>query len=555
MTSNRFPNNLLYQFLLYVTVTSFLSGCAYFNNHSENESRPPRKSPTQEFIQQVKNDIRPISEATVNQQITDSLMTEYRKSDKRSNRKDSTPLDISAKNLDAKTFFRSLMLQSQHNIIVSDGVSGAITLNLKNVTLDEIFSLVRVMYGYSISLIGNTYFIQKPELTTRVFELNYVNLVRRSASFTQVNSGQVGSPNNRNNNNNNGNNNAVVNGQNDQGSAMTSGTQIRTEQINEVWKEIEKTLKTITGEKSGRRIIVSPNTNLVIVKAMPNELAQIENFLSRAELGLQRQVILEAKILEVSLDESFQSGINWETLADVNSGSLLRVATSGNSLLDPAQMGGAFQFSYEGTDFDGVIELLETQGDVKVLSSPRVSTVNNQKAVIKVGQDEFFVTDISTTTVAGTATTTTPEVTLTPFFSGIALDVTPQISGNDSVILHVHPAISEVQDQTKRLQVAGEELTLPLALNSIRETDSIVKARNGQVIVIGGLMQNRVETQNQGLPILGSIPIIGRLFSQQREIARKSELIILIKPTIASQEKHRRLIDDVITRAQHFESR
>ncbi len=106
-------------------------------------------------------------------------------------------------------------------------------------------------------------------------------------------------------------------------------------------------------------------------------------------------------------------------------------------------------------DFAAFIELLETQGDVQVLSSPRIATINNQKAVIKVGSDEFFVTDISSTTVTGTATTTSPDITLTPFFSGIALDVTPQIDAGGRVTLHVHPTISQVTDQQKTITVAG----------------------------------------------------------------------------------------------------
>jgi len=180
-----------------------------------------------------------------------------------------------------------------------------------------------------------------------------------------------------------------------------------------------------------------------------------------------------------------------------------------------------------------MIDLLETQGLVQVLSSPRISTINNQKAVIKVGTDEFFVTDISSTTVAGAgSSTTSPDVTLTPFFSGIALDVTPQIDGNNNIVLHVHPSISEVEDQEKLLTLGADKITLPLAKSTIRESDSIIRARSGQVVVIGGLMQTQMRDSDSGIPLLKDTPGIGNLFKQRDMKNRKTELIILIRPII-----------------------
>jgi len=170
---------------------------------------------------------------------------------------------------------------------------------------------------------------------------------------------------------------------------------------------------------------------------------------------------------------------------------------------------------------------------VQVLSSPRISTMNNQKAVIKVGSDEFFVTRVSSNnTTTGTTTTTTPEIELTPFFSGIALDVTPQIDAAGEVILHVRPAVSEVVDQTKTLTVFGQEQRLPLAFSSMRESDSIVRAKNGQIIVIGGLMQDVQRDNQAGLPVLGDLPGIGHMFRHTQKSRRKSELVILLKPVV-----------------------
>jgi len=151
-----------------------------------------------------------------------------------------------------------------------------------------------------------------------------------------------------------------------------------------------------------------------------------------------------------------------------------------------------------------------------------------------VGTDEFFVTDVSsTTTSTSSSTSDTPDITLTPFFSGIALDVTPHIGEDSEVILHVHPSISKVEDQTKVVTLGESgDLVLPLAFSTIRETDSIVRAQSGQVIVIGGLMEERTQLLDAGVPMLKDIPGLGKLFNQERDITEKVELVILLKPKI-----------------------
>jgi MSHA biogenesis protein MshL len=158
--------------------------------------------------------------------------------------------------------------------------------------------------------------------------------------------------------------------------------------------------------------------------------------------------------------------------------------------------------------------------------------MNNQKAIIKVGTDEFFVTDVSTTTITGTSTTSTPNIELTPFFSGIALDVTPQISNAGDVMLHIHPSVSDVTDQQKNITIAGVAQTLPLARSSVRESDSVVQAKNGQLVVIGGLMQNQESDTDAKTPALGDLPLVGALFRHKRISGKKSELVILLRPQV-----------------------
>ncbi len=179
-----------------------------------------------------------------------------------------------------------------------------------------------------------------------------------------------------------------------------------------------------------------------------------------------------------------------------------------------------------------------------MLSSPRVSTMHNQKAVIKAGSDEFFVTGVSSNTTTGTATTTTVDVELTPFFSGVALDVTPQISDDGDVLMHIHPTVSDVTDQQKELSVRGQTDSLPLALSQIRESDSIVRAHSGQVIVIGGLMRQTRHEQDYKTPLLGDIPGLGKLFRSERKQNSTVELVILLRPLVVDDNAWPQIVKD-----------
>ncbi len=467
-----------------------------------------------------------------------------------------TRFDVVADGVEASAFFAGLVAGSSTNMVIHPGVTGTISLRLKSVSLPEVLDVVQQVYGYHYRPTVGGYQILPNDMQTRIFEVDYLTLKRSGTSMTRVSSGQVSD----------GTSDSSDSSSTDSSSSSsydgTYGSQITTKSDVDFWPNFQQTLEQLIGTEDGRKVIVQPQAGLVVVRALPRELDIVTNYLQQTEGTLQRQVILEAKIIEVELSDGFQTGINWGSLVH-NGTNLARVGqvgggtsisgglseiSGGYTNLDPenpsaisglvsSAFGGVFSAAVELDDFQAFIEAVKTQGDVQVLSSPRVSTLNNQKAVIKVGTDEFFVTDISSDTVTGTTTTTTPDITLTPFFSGIALDVTPQISAGGAVTLHIHPTVSEVVDQTKVITVSGQEQSLPLAFSSVRESDTIVRARSGQVVVIGGLMKNSTTTETASVPLLGDIPGIGWLFRHQKDVARKSELIILLKPQVVIQDQ------------------
>lgn len=455
--------------------------------------------------------------------------------------------DVSANDVDARVFFPSLVQGTPLSVAVHPEVEGTISLSLKGVTLSEAIQVVEDIYGYEVSREGRVLRVFPAGMRTETFPLNYLYMERDGLSLTSVSSGRISDNNsnsntNNNNNSNNGNssnnsgNNNSNNGSNSNNNSDSSnGTFIRSRTKTDFWGDLKETLTAIIGDTgNGRQVVVTPQAGLVTIRAFPSELRQVRSFLNSAETHLQRQVILEAKILEVTLSDDFQQGIQWENVlghvgnTNINFGTT--AGTVGNKVT--STLGGVTSLSIKGSDFTTMINLLDTQGDVDVLSSPRVTASNNQKAVIKVGTDEYFVTDVSSTTVAGTTPVTTPQVELTPFFSGIALDVTPQIDKDGNVLLHVHPSVIDVKEQTKNIKVSNESLELPLAQSEIRESDTVIRAASGDVVVIGGLMKSEnVEVVSQ-VPLLGDIPLLGELFKNRSKQKKKTELIILLKPTV-----------------------
>ncbi|MCP5149360.1 MAG: pilus (MSHA type) biogenesis protein MshL [Ectothiorhodospiraceae bacterium] len=481
---------------------------------------------------------------------------------------------IKVKDAPAPQFFMGLVEGTRLNMVVHPDVGGQLTLDLKDVTIADVMEVVRNVYGYEYRSTRVGYEVLPQRLRSRIYQVNFLNMRRVGASQTRVSSGQVTDTGARSSSTDDGTTTT-----DSQRQGRVTGTEINTLQPEtSFWQELASSIDAILGGAPGRSVVVNPQSGVVVVRAMPNELREVEEYLTTTQAIAQRQVILEAKILEVKLNDRFRQGINWAGLVGVGSGSITAGQVGGATILEqggasairgntgdlnPAALapivgtaagafGGMFTLALALNDFTAFIELLDTQGDVHVLSSPRIATLNNQKAVIKVGSDEFFVTDVSNTTVTGTTTTTTPSVELTPFFSGIALDVTPQISAAGDILLHVHPAISEVRDQQKAITIGAVTQTLPLAFSTVRESDSIVRARSGQVVVIGGLMQTSARNGTSDAPLAGA-PVVGNLFRHRNDEVERTELVILLKPVVVDgPQQWVSAIEDSATRIEHI---
>lgn len=314
---------------------------------------------------------------------------------------------------------------------------------------------------------------------------------------------------------------------------------------------------TVTDE--GKSVLVQPLTGIIIVTAFPHELDRIEEFINAAQESLRREVIIQVQFLEVVLNKGFQYALDFNTFGQQANNPLtgsgeFRGDSDGGLGSNNDQAGqllsansgiegisNPLQFSTNFSDFDAVFQLLQTRGTTQVISSPQLRVLNNQKAIFQDGAQEFFQTQADTTTVASANNTTTnANNNLQQFFSGISMDITPQISANGEITLHVHPIISAVDEQTK--SIAGQ--TVPLALTTTREIDSVIKAENGKIVVLGGLAFERNINETAGIPGVSRVPVLGDALEQRQTQSVKSEFIILLKPIVASEIGDRNLLNE-----------
>jgi MSHA biogenesis protein MshL len=453
----------------------------------------------------------------------------------------------------AAQVFLAIASGSRYSLVVHPEVKGEITVDLKNVSAREALDTLRELYGYDYRIDGLRIMVLPNTLQTRLFQVNYLAGKRQGMTEMRVSSTAMAS-----NETGSGTTTSATGGAQG-GQRKPDTSRLTTNFENDLWAELKTALTTLVGTADGRSVLVNPISGVIIVRALPAEIRGVEGYLKATQLVVERQVMLEAKILEVLLNDAFQTGINWAQAGRLGDKFVTSSANLGGATFPPnpsnlplfpssfadvgalglAGLTSPIGIAFQTSNFAAILQFLETQGELQVLSSPRIATLNNQKAVLKVGTDEFFVTNVSTTTTVSTATVTTPTLTLEPFFSGITLDVTPQIDAEDNIILHVHPSISDVTEQQKVIKLGAQtgDITLPLASSKVNETDSIVRVSNGNIVAIGGLFTQVQRRKDTGLPGAAGVPGIGDVLGQRSSSLAKGEIVILIKPTIIEDNR------------------
>lgn len=506
-------------------------------------------------------------------------------------------IDLLVNNAQARDVFLAIVADTRYSMLMHPDVSGTLSVTLRGVTITEALEAIRDVYGFDFKIDGRRITVYAPTLQTRIFTINYPHSLRSGSSDLRVSSGAMLASGGSSGNN------AINNAASPAGSTGSSGgsgTQLESSRLStssrsDYWAEMLEAVKAMIGTGTGRSVIASPQAGIMAVRAMPEELRQVEKFLKAAQLSVERQVMLEAKIVEVELRDGFQSGIDWSGFKNGKrtTGAIGSIGSAGKTWSDgsiadnnvlvngvtrnipgftpgagalladalslPAAGGGLFGLALATDGFQAVLGFLETRGDIQILSSPRIATLNNQKALLKVGTDEYFVTNVTggarTFTPGQTeASVTAPSLTLTPFFSGISLDVTPQIDEANNITLHVRPSVTTVTEKTKQVDLGSTgNYKLPLASSAVNESDTMVRIQDGNIVAIGGLMQVESSRTASGLPGSTDLPVLSTLLGNRVNSGRKKELVVLIKPTIirttddwqAQTQRARAALDDM----------
>lgn len=467
---------------------------------------------------------------------------------------------LAAVNQDVGVVVRELAGKFGLQYRIDPGVRGLVNTTLHDKTLPEALAAI-LPQGVTYQIRDGVLRVGPARVATRIFSLDYVALSRVGTASTviqrrlgnnSVGTGAFGGAG--------GIGAGGIGGAGGLGGAGAGGADvISAVSVADVWEEIRVAVEALVFDSpqaaaatdaraaqtggsfmgggsrpysrtspDGRRVIINPIAGTITVSALPDQLEQVETFIRTFESSIQRQVLIEAKIVEVNLDRSFEFGIDWNVVAKAGTSALTVRSRNTNP---SAASNVEFTLSGGPGKITTVLSALSSQGDVRVLSSPRVSALNNQRAVFDVttGEIVFNLSRTFLTDANGRATPIT-QVTPTQVNVGIVLDVLPQIGADNTVTMNIRPVVTSVARTATFTDTDGTTFQAPVI--DTRESDTMARLRAGETIIIGGLMQTRREKVRGGVPGLRDIPLLGRLFTNFKEVETKKELVIFLTPTI-----------------------
>ncbi|HQR61028.1 MAG TPA: pilus (MSHA type) biogenesis protein MshL [Methylophilaceae bacterium] len=479
----------------------------------------------------------------------------------------------------------ALARESKLNIDIHPGITGNVTVNAVDQTLPAILERISKQVDLRYKVEGNTLSITPDMPTLRTYRVNYVNMDRDTTSSigvaaqiasTGVAASTAGSSASSDSSGSSNNSNTMVNSKskNNFWDSMAENIRIilkstktqaasaeeraaRAEAVRNAQEDRLKQVEAVSRAGAGAEklfqeafksqpanfeskedVIVNPVAGTVTVMATERQHGFIQQYLDVVMASVLRQVLIETTIVEVTLGDSYQLGIDWSVVAG-DFTFVQSLGTSGTVRPLPGQTGNAFVATYSGNNDKAAIRALETFGNARVLSSPKLMALNNQTAILKVVDNLVYFTIEAQVAAGNTNSNNLIAYTTTPHTIpvGVVMSMTPQISDNGAVTLNVRPTISrkvgEVQDPNPSLsQGVGRTVTSTIPEIEVREMESVLQVDSGQSVVLGGLMQDQVAKKTDGVPGLSKLPLIGKLFQGKENFATKTELVIFLRPTV-----------------------
>ena len=465
----------------------------------------------------------------------------------------------------------ALARDARLNVDIHPDIVGTVTLNAIDQTLPQLLTRIARQVDMRYEIDGQNLVVMRDTPFLRVYRVDYVNMARDSRSIatvsTQVTGGLVSQSSSGQNNST-----ATINSV-----SANKFWDTLVGNIKEILQETDKiipaatqptpstTAPTQAGQipqpasatpaapqaaaaatfREAASVIANPETGILNIRATSRQHEKVQEFLDSVMTNARRQVLIEATVAEVQLNNQYQRGIDWQRLRSGAPTTGVPAFGQGSSGLEFGQtsagtpagintnafvMGGAIA----SLNFNFALKFLESFGDVRVLSSPKISVLNNQTAVLKVVDNLVYFTVQAQSTANQTSTLTTFTTTLNSVPVGFIMSLVPQISDTDTVVLNLRPTISrkigDVADPNPSLATAGVTSLVPVI--QTREMESVLRVQSGQVAVLGGLMQDAVTNIEDTIPGVRDIPGVGALLSQRKDINQKTELVIFLRPVV-----------------------
>lgn len=420
----------------------------------------------------------------------------------------------------------ALARDAKLNLDIHPSITGKVTINAIDQTLPQILERISEQVGLRYRLNGPNLVISPDTPYLQSYHVDYLNIQRESAGdvsigmqlATSTTGGGGGGSNSSDN---------------------KSDTTLKSESLNRFWDTLEKNVDQILASGSeesnvkGERVISNRETGVMMIRATSRQHKDIQDFIDRVMDSARRQVLIEATIVEVELNKNFQGGVDWSVISNGDGLSVAQEVLAG-ALGSPPFFSAVWEDNNSNNTVTATLKLLDQFGDVSVLSSPKIIALNNQTSILKVVDNRvYFTIDVETNTTQGVIDRTFIS-TVNSIPVGLVMSVTPFVTGDDEVILNVRPSISRVlrfvPDPNPALALADVENLIPET--TVREMESVLRVADGQVAVLGGLMQDESNQQEQGIPGLSSVPGAGSIFGYNQRDKRKTELVIFLRPRI-----------------------
>ncbi len=442
--------------------------------------------------------------------------------------------------VDVREILRHVAANGSLGLQMAPDVTGQVNVHLEDVGVRQALDALLDPVDLGYEVVNNVLVVYKRGMVTRWFTFDYPVTQREGRGELEISVSREGLSNGGGSGGGGGGGSGGGGG----GDENQNRSHVTSTAVMSVWPQVMESLTTLVfpysfesatqsgseealsinrSDADGRLLVVNPMASLVQVTAEWDRVEQVDQLLLRLKESLLRQVAIEVRIMEVSLDDETRTGVNWNTIlngeAQVSLKTINPVTNIGEDFM---------QIKVDSKHLAGVLQALATTGDLKTISTPRVTTLNNQKAIVRVVREDVYYLSQVEPAVVSNGVATEPVINYTPITVpvGVVLDVTPQIGKDRIVTLNVHPTISDVVG----LATSPNEDTAPVL--SVRELDTVGKVHDGETLIIAGLMSERTQEKRSGVPLLKDLPLLGYLFGQTSVRKQKIELVILLTPVI-----------------------